>query len=254
MQRTKNQTWKRTAKKLAILLFWLAVWQIVSDCLDRPIFLVGPVETFRAFFRLALMADFWRVAAASTGRITAGFLTAFAAGLLCGGLSCRFPLVEEVLSPVISLMKTVPVASFVILALIWAGSEHLTLVVSFFVVFPVIEKNTVAGLRAADPGLLEMAKVFRMSPPAVIWQIERPALAPYLVNACELALGMAWKSGVAAEVIGTPVYSIGERLYMAKIYFSTDELFAWTMTILILSFLFEKVMMAVLKKGLEVRV
>lgn len=245
---------KRVAKKIVILALWLLIWQLVADHIGRPIFLVGPRETFGAFVRLAATEKFWKAVLFSTGRISAGFLIAFAAGLLCGSLSFRFSLVEEILSPILSLMKTIPVASFVILALIWAGSKHLTLVVSFFVVFPIIDRNTLAGLRAADPGLLEMAKVFRMNPFHVIWQIERPALAPYLVSACELALGMAWKSGVAAEVIGTPDYSIGEKLYMAKIYFSTDELFAWTMTILIVSVLFEKIMMALLKKGLEVRV
>lgn len=246
----RKQAWK----KIAILAFWLAVWQLAADHLGRPIFLVGPRESFCALLRLAATASFWKAAAFSMGRISVGFLIAFMAGLLCGSLSYRFPVVGDFLSPLLSLMKTIPVASFVILALIWAGSRHLTLVVSFFVVFPVIDRNTVAGLQAADHQLLEMAKVFRLNPLAVIWQIERPALAPYLISACELALGMAWKSGVAAEVIGTPDYSIGERLYMAKIYFSTDELFAWTITILILSFLFEKAMMAVLKKVLEVRV
>lgn len=245
---------KQVWKKIAILAFWLLVWQLIADRLGRPIFLVGPRETFAALLRLIAEKNFWRAVIFSTLRIGAGFLIAFTAGILCGSLSYRFPIAEEFLSPILSLMKTIPVASFVILALIWAGSKHLTLVVSFFVVFPVIDRNTVAGLRAADPGLLEMAKVFRMNPLTVIWQIERPALAPYLISACELALGMAWKSGVAAEVIGTPDYSIGEKLYMAKIYFSTDELFAWTMTILILSFLFEKVMMLVLKKGLETHV
>jgi NitT/TauT family transport system permease protein len=249
-----RKTMKQVGKKIIILAGWLLLWQIVADAVGRPVFLVGPRETWLAWTAMVQTGAFWQTILASTGRIAAGFFLAFAAGLAVGGLSYRFPLVGDILSPILALMKSIPVASFVILALIWAGSRHLTLVVSFFVVFPMIEKNTLAGFQSADPELLEMTRVFQVSPGSTLWQIYRPALAPYLSSACELALGMAWKSGVAAEVIGTPDYSIGEKLYMAKIYFSTDELFAWTMTILILSFLFEKAVMAVLRKGLEVRI
>ena len=145
-------------------------------------------------------------------------------------------------------MKTVPVASFVILALIWSGAEQLALVISFVVVFPMIYLNTMAGLAATDPLLLEMAQVFRIRRWDRLWQIYRPAVAPYLLSACQVALGMSWKSGIAAEVIGTPAFSIGENLYMAKVFFSTDELFAWTAVVIVLSFLFEKGILRILKQ------
>lgn len=157
------------------------------------------------------------------------------------------------LSPVVTLIKTIPVASFVILALLWTGAEHLASVISFLVVFPMIYLNTRAGLESADVRLLEMAQVFHVRPLPKIWHIYRPALAPFLLNACRVALGMCWKSGVAAEVIGTPDHSIGEKLYMAKIFFSTDELFAWTAMVILLSFLFEKLILQFLCFLLEDR-
>ena len=146
-------------------------------------------------------------------------------------------------------MKTVPVASFVILALIWAGADNLSLIISFLVVFPIIYLNTAAGLSSTDGQLLEMSRVYRVRRSARIWHIYRPALAPYLVSACQVALGMSWKSGIAAEVIGTPEYSIGENLYMAKGFFTTDELFAWTAVIIALSFLFEKAVLLLIKRA-----
>lgn len=239
-------------RRILILAFWLVVWQLVSNGIHRPIFLVGPVETLQALVRLAGTADFWRSVFPSLARIGAGFGLAFLAGLLCGSLAYVWPFFGELIAPIVTLMKTVPVASFVILALIWAGADPLALVISFLVVFPMIYLNTVAGLQAADTGLLEMAKVFRVRPLAKIWQIYRPALAPYLLSACQVALGMSWKSGIAAEVIGTPDFSIGEKLYMAKIYFSTDELFAWTVAVIVLSFAFEKVILFVLRRITQV--
>ena len=244
---------RNKVRKGLILLFWLAVWQGVSLWMDRPILLVGPLETAAALVRMAAEGDFWRAVFSSLARIGCGFGLAFLAGLILGTAACLRPFLEELLAPVVAGMKAIPVASFVILALIWAGADRLTLVVSFLVVFPMIYLNTLAGLRAADPALLEMCRVFRVKWPARAWHIYRPALAPYLLSASQVALGRSWKSGVAAEVIGTPDYSIGEQLYMAKIYFTTDELLAWTAVVIALSFLFEKVIFALLKKGMEVR-
>ena len=240
--------WQR---KTAILLFWLILWQMLSNWIHKPIYLVGPVETAQALLRLAGSSSFWTAVWGSLARIGAGFGLAAAAGLLCGSLGHFVPFVRELLSPMVSLMKTVPVASFVILALIWAGAEQLALVISFVVVFPMIYLNTIAGLEATDPQLLEMAQVFHISRWDRLWQIYRPALTPYLLSACQVALGMSWKSGIAAEVIGTPEFSIGENLYMAKVFFSTDELFAWTAVVILLSFLFEKGILWILKEVLD---
>ena len=138
-----------------------------------------------------------------------------------------------------ALLKSVPVASFVILALIWAGSANLSVLVAFLVVLPVIYVNTVAGLKSTDRKLLEMAKVFFMTPWRRIRYIYIPALVPYLKSGCQIALGMSWKSGVAAEVIGVPDHSVGEKLYMAKIYLNTADVLAWTFVIILVSALFE---------------
>ena len=241
----------RWQRKTAILLFWLILWQIISAWIHKPIFLVGPMETMEALVRLAGSSSFWRAVWGSLARIGAGFGMAALAGVLCGSLAHFVSLVKELLSPIVSLMKTVPVASFVILALIWAGADQLALVISFVVVFPMIYLNTIAGLESTDPQLLEMAQVFRVGHWDRLWQIYRPALAPYLLSACQVALGMSWKSGIAAEVIGTPEFSIGENLYMAKVFFSTDELFAWTAVVILLSFLFEKGILRILKEVLK---
>jgi NitT/TauT family transport system permease protein len=235
-------------RKAGVLLFWLLFWQTAAWYIHRPVFLVGPWETLLALGRLACRAEFWRAVFASLYRIGTGFFLAFLAGLVFGGLAYVRTFFRDLLRPVILLMKTVPVASFVILALLWTGAEQMTLVISFFVVFPMIYLNTLAGLQAADPQLLEMAQVFHIRPLPKLWQIYRPALAPFLSGACRMALGMSWKSGIAAEVIGTPNHSIGERLYMAKIFFDTDELFAWTAVVVLLSFLFEKAVLAFLNR------
>lgn len=238
-------------RKSAAILFWLIFWQAGSMIVDNSIILVGPLDMIGALVIQLPALEFWKTIAYSFGKISMGFLSAFFLGILLGSGGYRYPLLRELLEPVILLMKSIPVASFVILALIWVGSRQLSVLISFLVVFPIIYVNTIAGLESTDKKLLEMARVFRISTWKRIRFIYIPALLPYLISGCRVALGMSWKSGIAAEVIGVPASSIGEKLYMAKIYLSTADLFAWTFVIIIISALFEHVFLIMLKKAAE---
>lgn len=233
-------------RRIGIILFWLFIWQAGACLIRNTIILVGPWETFLTLFRIIPTRDFWLSIAHSFGKISFGFLAAFLTGILLGSGAYRFPLMQEFLEPVMALMKSTPVASFVILALIWVGSKHLAVLIAFLVVLPIIYVNTLAGLRSTDNKLLEMAAVFRIPSWKKIRFIYVPALLPYLISGCRVALGMSWKSGVAAEVIGLPSVSIGEHLYMAKIYLETADLFAWTFVIILVSSLFEKLFLILL--------
>lgn len=236
------------SKKTLILLFWLILWQTLTLMIHNPIFLVGPADTVKVLSVQVLSPVFWRTIWFSFSRISLGFFLAFLAGLMTGSLAFAVLFFDELLSPAIQLMKSVPVASFVILALIWTGSENLSVFISFLVVYPVIHINTIAGLSHADDRLLEMARVFRVPVWKQVLSIYRISLYPYLESGLKTALGMGFKSGIAAEVIGVPSGSIGEGLYLSKIYLDTAELFAWTLTIIFVSAVFERLFLYLLRK------
>lgn len=238
-----------STRKALILLFWISLWQAADMIIDNAIVFVGPMDVIRSFYLLLPDPDFWYAVIRSFGRISLGFLTAFLSGILVGSTAFKYRLVKELLDPLILLIKSVPVASFVILALIWIGSKNLAVFISFLVVFPILYVNTITGLEHADKKLLEMAQVFSVGLTGRIRFIYLPALFPHLTSGCLVALGMSWKSGIAAEVIGVPSMTIGENLYMAKIYLSTADLFAWTIVIILVSALFEKIFLWLLKKA-----
>jgi NitT/TauT family transport system permease protein len=146
------------------------------------------------------------------------------------------------------LIKAMPVASFIILALLWINSSNLSVLISFLMVIPIIYSNVKLGLKSADEKLLQMAKVYQISRRKKIIAIYIPAVTPYFIAAVSVGLGFCWKAGIAAEVIGNPVGSIGNRLYEAKLYLMTEELFAWTTVIIIISILFENVVMSLLRR------
>ena len=240
---------RHVLRGLLIALFWLGVWQAASMLAAKPVLFASPVDTVKALVRLLPTEDFWLSVLGSFRRIALGFFLALILGMLTGIAAFRFRLLRELLSPLLSLMKSVPVASFIILILVWFGSGSLTVIVALLIVFPLIYVSTLSGLGGADPELLELAKVHRVAAGRTAWQIYRPALWPYLRGACASALGMSWKAGVAAEVIGTPEWSIGEQLYLSKIYMDTAELFAWTLTVIVLSAVFEKAVLWLLGKA-----
>lgn len=239
---------KSLLRKSVIILFWLGIWQLAAYVMDNNILLVGPLQVAKAFLENITRPDFLKIVFYSLGRIGLGFFLALLCGLLLGALSYCFDVLEEILAPVMVTLKSIPVASFVVLLLIWFGSARLSFFISFLIVFPNVYVNTIAGLKSTDKKLLEMADVFCVKGFNRFCYIYRPALMPYLTSCLKISLGMSWKSGVAAEVIGMPEFSLGERLYMSKIYLDTAGLFAWTLTIILLSFFFEKAVLYLVKK------
>ena len=244
-----NEKKKRIRRKLLILSGWLLVWQLASLLCNNSILMVGPVETAAAFFQNMMEESFWRTLGTSYVRILAGLL----AGILCGmglaAISYRWKLLEEIWQPFMTLIKAIPVASFTVLLLIWWGAPFLSTCICFLVVLPHIYVNTLEGLKSTERQLLEMAEVFRMAWWNRLFYIYRPALKPFLESGLKIAIGMAWKSGVAAEVIGTPDHSIGERLYLSKIYLNTADVLAWTAAAILLSVVTEKLFLWMMGKA-----
>lgn len=223
-------------ERLAALAVWIVLWQAAAMTLGHGgLFLATPVQTLAALARIAPTAGFWQRIAFSALRILAGFLLAVAGGLALGAAGARWRRVRIFVEPVMQLIRAMPVASFVILALLWVRGENLSVVVSFTHVLPVVYAGVLAGIADTDPQLLEMARVYRLPLGARLRYIWLPGVFPSFSESCIAAMGMCWKSGVSAEVIGLPDHSVGDALYRAKITLSTPEVFAWTLVIVLLS-------------------
>lgn len=241
-----KQNKDRLGKTLAVF-FALLVWQTAAVAVDQSILLVSPVD-------VALrMTTIWQVEGFASSiwfsfyHIAGGFLLALVSGILLAALSGRFKWVETALWPFMITVKTVPVASFVVICLIWLSAQNLSVFISFLIVLPVVYGNVLQGIKSEDGKMLEVAEVFRMPVLRRILYIHMPQLKPFILSACATALGMSWKAGIAAEIIGTPDGSIGKQLYYAKIYLDTDDLLCWTVIIVIVSVAFEKLFMLALR-------
>lgn len=229
------------------VLVWLLIWQLGAMAMDQQILLVSPIAVLIRLGTLAVEPSFWKAVGFSLLRITGGFFLGAAVGTVLAALSARLRRVEELLAPLLLAIKSIPVASFIILSLILFSSRNLSVLISFLMVLPVLYTGVLGGIRAMDKQMLEMAQVFQIPAPRRVRYVYLPQVLPYFRAACASALGLCWKSGIAAEVIGMPTGSIGERLQQAKIYLDTPDLFAWTLVIVLVSLAFERLFLALLQ-------
>ena len=246
----KKASNKKTALyRIAAVLLWLLVWQAAAMALSQPLLLSSPLGVIGRLFALLKEPSFYRAVAFTFSRIALGAVLGLILGMLLAFVAARVRAVEFLLQPLILTVRTVPVASFIILALMFLSSRELSVFISFLMVLPIVYANLLQGLLSIPRDMQEMAKMYRLSPLRRLLLVDLPHVKSHLLSGAATALGMAWKSGVAAEVIGIPMGSIGENLYQSKVYLEAASLYAWTAVIVLLSIAFEKAVLFLIKCG-----
>ena len=225
---------------LLVLAFWLAVWWLGAIRMGRELLLPSPLTVLERLLELALTADFWLIVLRSILRIVCGILLALLSGVLLALVTSHVPFLRRLFAPLLSVIKATPVASFVILALLWLGASALPIFISMLIVLPIVWAAVSDGISAFDPSLSEVCRVFRFPFGKRLRLLYLPTITPYFLSACKTSIGMAWKAGVAAEILAVSPISIGKQLYEAKIYLETPDLFAWTIVVVLLSLVIEK--------------
>lgn len=236
-------------RKAFIIFGWLVLWQLVSWMLSNALLLAGPLEVFVVLAQNLLSVSFWQSIGFSFLRIALGGIAAFALGVFASFVAQRLPLVQEILEPAVSFLKTVPVVCVIVLMLLWVGSSWTSTIVVIMVVFPGVYYSMLEALDNIDGRLLEMLKVFKVGGAKRFLFFTWPSVLPFIVATSKVVVGMSWKSGVAAEIIGIPLGSIGEQLYLSKITLATADLFSWTIVIVLLSMACEKLVLWVLARS-----
>lgn len=235
-------------RRVLVAGVWLSIWVLLYRLVGQDVLLASPAQVIHTLARLVVTSEFWLSVGNSLLRVLMGFLLAVAVGSGLAVFTSFVPAARAFLVPAISIIKATPVASFIILALIWLHSDRVSIFIAFLMVLPIIWTNVAQGIAKTDQDLLEMARVFRFSRLKTLRFIYLPSVMPYFMAACMTGMGFAWKAGIAAEVLGVPRQSIGEHLYHAKIYLETSELFAWTAVVVVLSVLVEYVLVNLIRR------
>ena len=240
--------------RAAAVLFWLLAWQGGAMLLNDSLLLVPPLRVLRRLFALLGERGFYAAVLFSLARNAGGFALGLTAGALLAALAARFRPAEYLLRPLMVTVRSIPVASFIILALVWLSSRRVSVFVVFLMVLPIVYSNLLEGMKGRSAQLEEMARMYRIPWARRLVFLDLPQLRPALLSALSLGLGLSWKSGVAAEIIGVPRGSMGYALYQAKLYVDTPSLYAWTLAVVLMSVLFEQAALWLVKRafaGLE---
>ena len=235
-------------KGFAVAVFWLAIWWLLAVAVNRELLLPDPLTVVERFGVLVVQPEFWLITVKSLLRVLAGFVLGMLSGMLLAVLMHKSKVIYAVFSPFIKTVRATPVASFIILALVWISSGMLPIFISMLMVLPVAWANTISGIENTDKQLLEMAQLFKVRPWKIWLGIYWPSLRPYLLAAATTGLGLAWKSGITAEVIASPKFAIGSELQSAKVYLETPDIFVWTIVVVVLSVALEKLLLRLMKR------
>ncbi len=239
---------RKIIERLLAILAWIAIWWIASAIIGQEMILSSPVSVMKKVISFLPQKSFWQSIGFSLSNVLIGFLGGYLIGIILACFSYRFRGVDVFLHPFVVTIKAAPVASYIILLLLLFSSRHVSIIISFLMAFPIVYTNVLNGLRNVNQKLLEMADVYNVSLPKKVIYIYFSELLPFLITAFNLGLGMSWKAGIAAEVIGLPLGSIGEKLYQAKIFVDTTAVLAWTVVIIIISLCLEKLLLFLLQK------
>ncbi len=240
---TMQDKLKRTLLSAVSVIFWILLWHIAAILANRKLLfkIPTPLDTLKELSLCIGDLSFWYAVGNSLIHIVIGFILAVVLGLLCGLLSGNSQFFRSFTSPISRLIRSVPVAAFIVLAWLWIPTSAIPSFISFLMVFPIVWLQVENSLSGVDKKLIEMAEVMGMDRKGIIINIKLPALLPALRNSCITGLGFAWKSGVAAEVICNPTGSIGALLSNAKSNIEYSRVFAIVITIVILSLILENI-------------
>ena len=238
---------KKFTRIVIPLAFWLGVWQLAALWVGLELLLPSPLDVWGSLTALVVTGDFWLSALFTLLRVFLGLLGGALLGVLLAFLTRFFPWADLLLSPAIRVIRATPVVSFILLIYLWVTRANIPGVISAMMVLPVVWSSVAGGLATVDGQLLELARAYRFSRWKTLRLIYLPSLRPHFISGFLTAFGLAWKSGVAAEVICPPRLAIGSRIQQARLSLETAELFAWTLVIIVLSLALEALLRRILK-------
>lgn len=234
-------------KNIIVFAFWIVVWQILYMIVNEPLFLAGPFTTLKSLVKILKEAGTYGILLKSTGKIIGGFFVSLLLAVFTAFVAWSVKIIREGLTPLMAFAKAVPIASVIVLFLAWFSSSGISGFVAGFVAFPLVYFEILSALDNIDLKILEMLKVYRVTFFKRMRYVYFPAICNRLFVTAKIAVGMCIRAGVAAELIGVPSYSIGEKLYKAKLYLEIGDLFAWTIVIVAAGYICEKIMIGTLK-------
>lgn len=224
---------------LSILLIPVA-WQLLSWQMAQPQLIPSFPDLIRALLRLVYSPGFLVSIGTTCLRACVGLLLSLAAASITAFLLNRSEAIRFLFMPWLSLLRSVPVISFILLALIFLNPEMIPLLIAFLTMYPLLTENLLKGLMNRRDSWKMLARQFHLNAWNRLFQINYPQLKPYLFSGLASAVGFGWRAIIMGEVLSQCVDGIGKRMKEAQVFIDVPELIAWTLVAIVLSWLTDK--------------
>lgn len=226
------------------LVLFLGGWAVISIVIGRELFPPPPV-VFRTLGEMIADGTLLESIGVSVTRIGAGYVGGLVVGITGGVVLARVRLLDRVLTPIISLARMVPPTAIIPLAIIWLGIGEQS---KYFVVFwgcvLVIFINTYDGITRVPQTRIWAAQCLGSSPAQITRGVVLPSAVPQVWTGARAALGLAFMSVVAAEMIGAKS-GIGYLIMQARVLVQTDQMFVGLLTLAVVGLIVDLMFNAV---------
>ena len=233
-------------KKIFVFIFWILIWEVLYLFIKKTIIVPSPISVFTKLIEICKEKEFWISIFYSFSKTLIGFFGALILGSFLGFITYLSKPIKEILSPILLIIKTAPIVSFIMLTLFFINSNYIPIVISMLMVLPIVWENIYNGIDNVEEKYLQMAKSYEYTKNDIIKNIYIPKVLPYFISSAAIGIGFAWKSSITAELVSSIKYGIGNEIYLAKLYLETESIFAWTFVIIILSLIFQKIFREIL--------
>lgn len=240
----KAAAFPRGVGTVLFIVLALAIWETVALAVAAPYIVPKPQDVAVRAVELMVTAGFWQAVGWSLLRVLVGFACGMVLGVACALPMAAWPHVRAVFAPFVKVMRTVPVVCFILLMLLWVNATWLSAIISALMVLPVAWTGAIEALDSIDRGIVEVARVFKLGAMRRLFKLYLPAIAPQLLSTAVVGLGLAWKSGITAEVLALPMFGMGSGIYHAKIALEAADIFVWALVIIVISLAMETALRA----------
>jgi NitT/TauT family transport system permease protein len=223
---------------LAIIFIVLA-WQLAAMAMKNGLILPSPGRILVDFFTLVTSTDFYIALASTLLRGFIGFLIAFVLAAVIGIPAGIFRGFHDFFNPIIVLLRSTPVISFILLAWIWFGPDNVPVFIAILSMFPLLCKGFISGIKSTDKELIDMALVYKVRKHRILSGLYIPSLLPFLFNGMSNALGFGWRAVIIGEVLSQPRWGLGTEMQVAQTYLLVSKLICWSIVAVIMAFFFE---------------
>lgn len=248
-----------TLRKVLIAIFWILVWEVVATVVGNDHILVTVDAVALELIKLSMLKSFWSTVLIFFVKNLLGIIVGSVVAILLASLCYKVKVLGDFIKPLVRLIKAVPIVCFTYLFLMWWGNYNTALPVAFSVSFvsvlPIVFVAFIDGLDSTDAKVLEMAKVYRLSFSARVFYIYRPTIKRRVIDAFREAITLAFKAGIVGEVLTVATNSVGIAIGNTfHVEHNIAGLTAWTFVLMLISFLFNRLMQFLLYRLFDKRI